>query len=226
MAKQVGPLFVTGTIDGIIFYKLGDHYYMRSKGSYKSGKQMRKDPHYQRTMQNADRFGGAVQLVQDVYYRHLPKAIRKHGLFGKLTGLVNSWLYAGKSQEEVKALLLAHCQHLAAAAVAPKEKEARRKASASAPQPETVAAPHQTPTEQRPPLTDQQTTVNAQRPTKQARYFSRWKVKRNGRLHIPRLAKRLLTVTPLPRQAELATVSAAATRGQTVPYHVPASLNS
>ena len=44
MAKQVGPLFITGTIDGIIFYKLGDHYYMRSKGSYKSGKQMRRDP--------------------------------------------------------------------------------------------------------------------------------------------------------------------------------------
>ena len=114
MAKQVGPLFVTGTIDGIIFYKLGNQYYMRSKGSYKSGKQMRKDPSYKRTMQNAYRFGEASEIVKSVYYRHLPKAVRKHGLFGKLTGLVNRWLYAGKAEAEVRELLLAHCQHLAA----------------------------------------------------------------------------------------------------------------
>ena len=44
MAKQVGPVFITGTIDGIIFYKLGDTYYLRSKGDYKSAKMMRKDP--------------------------------------------------------------------------------------------------------------------------------------------------------------------------------------
>src|SRR5438552_1929470 len=49
MAKQVGPLFITGTIDGIIFYKLNGQYYMRSKGDYRSGKQMRKDPRLKRS---------------------------------------------------------------------------------------------------------------------------------------------------------------------------------
>ena len=116
MAKQVGPLFFTGTVDGVIFYKLGNQYYMRSKGDYKSGKQMRKDPHYKRTMQQADQFGTASKLLKEVYYRHLPRAVRKHGLYGKLTGLVNRWLQQGKGREEVRALLLAHCQTLAAAA--------------------------------------------------------------------------------------------------------------
>ena len=83
MAKQAGPLFFTGTIDGIVFYKLGDQYYMRSKGDYKSGKQMRKDPAYKRTMQNADTFGEASKLVKYWYYRQVPKAERKHGLFGQ-----------------------------------------------------------------------------------------------------------------------------------------------
>src|SRR6476620_248999 len=102
MAKQVGPLFITGTIDGIIFYKLGDQYYMRSNGSYKSGKQMRKDPYLKRTMQNADRFGVASRLVKSVYYRHLPREVRKNGLFGKLTGMVNRWLREEKSKEEIQ----------------------------------------------------------------------------------------------------------------------------
>jgi len=67
MAKQVGPLFFTGTTDGVIFYKLGDKYYTRSKGSYKSARHMRRNPRYRRTLQQAGRFGGAVKLVQDVY---------------------------------------------------------------------------------------------------------------------------------------------------------------
>ncbi|HYH14599.1 MAG TPA: hypothetical protein VD794_05250, partial [Flavisolibacter sp.] len=57
MAKQVGPLFITGTIDGIIFYKLGETYYLRSKGAYKSGKQMRKDPTFKRTLERPPSLG-------------------------------------------------------------------------------------------------------------------------------------------------------------------------
>jgi hypothetical protein len=112
MAKQVGPLLFTGTIDGIIFYKVGDKYYTRSKGSYKSAKHMRRNPKYKRTMENADRFGGASKLVQEVYYRHVPKQHRKQGVYGQLTGLVNGWLHEGRSKEEAQALLITHCQTL------------------------------------------------------------------------------------------------------------------
>ena len=177
MAKQVGPLFFTGTVDGIIFYKLGDQYYMRSKGDYKSGKQMRKDRTYQRTMQQANRFGGAAKLVKEVYYRHLPRAVRKHGLFGKLTGLVNRWLYAGKAIAEVRELLLAHCQTLAAGTPTNNGQQS------------TIADQRTTHNAQRKTINVQRTTPSTHPPThrvKQARYLSKWKVKRDGRLHIPK----------------------------------------
>jgi hypothetical protein len=169
MAKQAGPVLFTGTIDGIIFYKVGDKYYSRSKGSYKSAKHMRRNPRYKRTMENADQFGGASKLVQEIYYRHVPKQHRKQGVYGQLTGLVNGWLHEGKSREEAQALLIAHCQTLSA----PIDQrttinEQRKPAQPKAAQPKV---------EQRP-------TNNDQRP-KQTRYLSHWKVKPNGKLHIP-----------------------------------------
>jgi len=189
MAKQVGPLFFSGTIDGLIFYKLGDHYYIRSKGSYKSAKHMRRNPKYKRTMQQADRFGEASQLLQEVYYRQLPKAVRKHGLYGKLTGMINSWLYQGKSKEEVQGLLMAHLQQLAATVAPPPTLQ--EKAT-----PAPIAVPGTT--KQQTTNNDQRSTNTPQRTTpKQARYLSKWKVKHNGRLQVPCTNKRLLTGLPL-----------------------------
>jgi hypothetical protein len=172
MAKQVGPLFITGTIDGIIFYKLGEQYYIRSKGSYKSAKYMRRDPRLKRTMQKAAQFGQASDITKEVYYRHLPREIRKHGLFGQLTGRVNRWLQQGKTREEAKALLITHCQSLV---------------------PEGLVAPITPVTYVEEPLpvttTTQHPSSNSKPRTtkvKQARYLSRWKVKPNGRLQIPK----------------------------------------
>ena len=178
MAKQVGPLFITGTIDGIIFYKLGDQYYIRSKGDYKSGKQMRKDPRLKRTMQKAAQFGAASDITKEVYYRHLPREIRKHGLFGKLTGRVNSWLQQGKSREEAKAALIAHCQTLVPEGmVAP----ITPVIYVEEPSPKTAEVKTATPLVVQKPVTAAPT-----RNAKKARYLSHWKVKSNGRLHIPK----------------------------------------
>ncbi|ANE49445.1 hypothetical protein [Flavisolibacter tropicus] len=168
MAKQVGPVFITGTIDGIIFYKLGDTYYLRSKGDYKSAKRMRKDPSLKRTMANAERFGVAARMVKRVYYRQLPGTVRKPGLFARLTGMVNKWLYQGHTKEEAQELLMAHCQVLAA----------KQKATEATP---VAAVPPTTKPVQQPP-------APANQKPKQARYLSNWKVKRNGRLHIPETA--------------------------------------
>jgi hypothetical protein len=170
MAKQVGPLFFTGTIDGIIFYELNGKYYIRSKGSYKSAKHMRRNPKYKRTMENADRFGMASKLAQEVYYRHVPKPLRKRGVFGQLTGKVRDWLQEGKSREEAKEQLIAYCQSL----------------STAVEQRPTTNTQRTSPTEQpRTSINDQRTTITATPPArlKQARYLSRWKVKPNGRLH-------------------------------------------
>jgi hypothetical protein len=175
MAKQVGPVFFTGTIDGIIFYKLGDQYYSRSKGAYKSAKHMRRNPKYQRTMQQADQFGEASKITQEVYYRCLPKSVRKHGLFGKLTGRVYSWLQQGKSKEEAEELLIAHCQTLV-----PVEKTATPAPSTVKPLPVTATVKTVAPTVERKPI-----LIAPKQVVKKARYLSRWKVKRNGRLQVP-----------------------------------------
>jgi hypothetical protein len=175
MAKQVGPLFFTGTIDGIIFYKVGDKYYSRSKGSYKSAKHMRRNPKYKRTMENADRFGMASTLVREVYYQHIPKALRKRGVYGKLTGKVRDWLQEGRSREEALVLLIAHCQ--------------------------SFASTQSTTTENKPPAVaiNAEPYANKTQPlptkthAKQTRYLSKWKVKRSGRLHVPRSGNRKST---------------------------------
>jgi hypothetical protein len=170
MAKQVGPLFFTGTIDGIIFYKVGDQYYTRSKGSYKSAKHMRRNPKYKRTMENADRFGMASKLAQEVYYHHVPKHLRKRGVFSQLTGLVQGWLQQGRSKEEAQTLLIQHCQTLSTPIQHRTTITAQRKDDL--------------------PKVVQRTPLNAQGPVKpkQARYLSRWKVKPNGRLHISKVS--------------------------------------
>ena len=178
MAKQVGPLFITGTIDGIIFYKLGDQYYMRSKGSYKSGKQMRKDPYLKRTMQNADRFGVASKMVKSVYYRQLTREVRRNGLFGKLTGMVSGWLRQGKSIEEAEELLIAYCRTLV-----PVEKIDVAKSLLGSVQQRTVLVNEEESASMADEKVDRGWPV---RKTKRARYLSRWKVKRCGRLQIPR----------------------------------------
>jgi hypothetical protein len=110
MAKQAGPVFFTGTIDGLIFYKLGEEYYVRRLGKYKNKKQMRRSPKYERTMKNADQFGEASALSKWIYYSHMPKEARKHGAFGRLTGVAYRLIQEGKSKEEVEAMLIAYCR--------------------------------------------------------------------------------------------------------------------
>jgi hypothetical protein len=110
MAKQAGPVFFTGTIDGLIFYKLGEEYYVRRLGKYKNKKQMRRSPKYERTMKNADQFGEASALSKWIYYDHMPRAARKHGAFGRLTGVAYRLIQEGKSKEEVTAMLIAYCR--------------------------------------------------------------------------------------------------------------------
>jgi hypothetical protein len=178
MAKQVGPLLFTGTINGLIFYELNGKYYSRSKGSYKSAKHMRRNPKYKRTMENADRFGMASKLVREVYYQYLPKAMRKQGVYGKLTGKVRDWLQEGKSREEAQALLIEHCQSLYNAVNQPmNNKQGTIGYEQVATNTMVLSIP----------LNEQRSPINAQPKAKQARYLSRWKVKKNGHLYIPNL---------------------------------------
>lgn len=106
MARQAGPLYFTGTIDSLTFYKMDGEYYARKK-SCLDKKRFYRDPAFARSRQSATAFGGASKLASAIY-RHLPKEARKKGVIGKLTGQVGHLLREGKSPEEVKVILLKH----------------------------------------------------------------------------------------------------------------------
>ena len=110
MARQAGPHFFTGTIDDLVFYKLGENYYVRRKGSVSAGtkKRMKQDNEYPVMRMRQKEFGAAAELVGKMYYT-LPKAVRKHGLFGKLTGVAVRLLREGKNEEQVLTLLTVKC---------------------------------------------------------------------------------------------------------------------
>ena len=100
MAKQTGPLFITGTIDKVCFYKLDENYYARSKSNL-SGVRVKKDPAFAKTMANAALLKEASALASLVY-RNLDSKKRKHALYRQMTGAAMHWLKEGKSVAEVK----------------------------------------------------------------------------------------------------------------------------
>ncbi|HYH15232.1 MAG TPA: hypothetical protein VD794_08430 [Flavisolibacter sp.] len=105
MAKQAGPLFFTGTIGDVILYKVGDSYYARMKGSYNT-KALQK-PGARPLMQlRQQEFGQASKLAKEVYWRQLPRESRGRGVHGQLTRLARQLLRAGKSDAEVKTMLV------------------------------------------------------------------------------------------------------------------------
>lgn len=55
MAKQVGPFFISGTIQGISFYKSGDQHLVRKAGG-PSKKQIQTSPNFERTRYNLSEF--------------------------------------------------------------------------------------------------------------------------------------------------------------------------
>jgi hypothetical protein len=118
MAKQAGPFFFTGTIGDVIFYKLGDQYYMRMKGDYNK-KRMQKPGAYPLMQLRQQEFGQASKLASGVR-RQLPLAKRKEVTIGSLTKEARKLLRQGKTHEEIKAILL---QAVLPAAPSPKQPE-------------------------------------------------------------------------------------------------------
>ena len=106
MARQAGPIYFTGTVGDLIFYKLGENYYVRQKGKPTTGTQKQlKDPNCYPVLNRRKReFGAASKLASSVY-RQLPKALKKQHSIGTLTGRVGRLLRAGKLPDEAIALL-------------------------------------------------------------------------------------------------------------------------
>jgi hypothetical protein len=103
MAKQVGPFKITGCYDHICFYKMDGEYYARMKSSL-TGKRVKKDPAFRRTMEYAGLLGQASKIAS-VVYRGLTMKKREKGSYRKLTGQAMQLLKAGKTKEEILLLL-------------------------------------------------------------------------------------------------------------------------
>ncbi len=99
MARQIGPYYITGTIDDICFYQLDGQYYARLKSSL-TGKRVKTDPRFARTREYAGLLAKASSLASAVY-RSLPAHTRNRQLYQRLTGQVMQLLKDGKADNEI-----------------------------------------------------------------------------------------------------------------------------
>ena len=105
MARQAGPLYFTGTIGDLIFYKIGENYYMRQAGSYNTKAVQKPGARPLMQLKQAE-FGRASQLAKEVYWRQLPREKRGWGVHSKMTKIARQLLQEGKSEAEVLALVV------------------------------------------------------------------------------------------------------------------------
>lgn len=91
---------VEGTMGNITFYKMWGRYYARAKSSL-TGKRVKRDKKFWRTMQQAFILGLASEYITPVYYR-LTEDWRCHDVFRKLTGIAIRLLRQGKGKKEIQ----------------------------------------------------------------------------------------------------------------------------
>ncbi|HYH16686.1 MAG TPA: hypothetical protein VD794_15755 [Flavisolibacter sp.] len=103
MAKQAGPFYFTGTIGDVIFYKMGESYYIRMKGDYNK-KRMQKPGAYPLMHLKQNEFGQASKLASRVY-RTLPRKERRKALYNALTREAVQLLRKGKRAEVIVEIL-------------------------------------------------------------------------------------------------------------------------
>jgi hypothetical protein len=124
MAKQVGDIILVGTIDDITFYEMEGKGYARRKSSL-TGKKVKKDPQFTRTMESAQRFGRGNQLASKVY-RSLSRQEQVYALFKELKRIAVRGLKEGMNEEEVLAMMQQRVRKdrapRSATAIAPKKR--------------------------------------------------------------------------------------------------------
>ncbi|MGG9963196.1 hypothetical protein [Ferruginibacter sp. SUN106] len=103
MAKQKGPLYLQGTIDDLTFYKMHGTHLVRKKTSLNK-ERVSTDPAFANSRKSSSVFAVAAAIASQVY-RSLPKAKRKKGLTGRLTGKANTLLHQGKNNDAIIAEL-------------------------------------------------------------------------------------------------------------------------
>jgi hypothetical protein len=101
MARQVGPIFLERTIDDVIFYKIGDEYFVRMKPCFPD---IRTSPRFRGTMQSARRLGGASKIGAAIY-KSFPAGLKEFRWYRILVGEAVYMLKAGWTKEEAAQLM-------------------------------------------------------------------------------------------------------------------------
>ncbi|HLP36237.1 hypothetical protein [Lacibacter sp.] len=87
MATQIGLLRISGTVDGICFYRIGTAYYAKKKSSL-SGERVRKDPAFAETRRHSKRMGNASKTASLIYRQTVPKEERCREKYREVVGMV------------------------------------------------------------------------------------------------------------------------------------------
>lgn len=106
MARFTSIPPITGTIGPICIYKMYWQYYLRTRSSL-TGKRVKKDPAFRKTMEYAHLLAKASRIGSAVYAA-LRADQKQHSLYRKLTGEAMTWLKHEWSVEDVLAFLLKH----------------------------------------------------------------------------------------------------------------------
>lgn len=99
MAKQTGPIMITGTLGDYCYYRLGNQYYVRRKGAV-TAKKFKTDKAFKNSRKCSKLFGQGSRLASEVY-RDLKTEERKHSLFRQLQKRAWDGLKEGKKGETV-----------------------------------------------------------------------------------------------------------------------------
>jgi len=100
MSKQKGPVYFTGTVDGICYYQLNGEYYARRKSTL-SRKRVKRDPAFALTRKYAELLGQASRVAVSVY-RLLPKDQKKIALYRAMTGVAMAMLKKGADEVSIR----------------------------------------------------------------------------------------------------------------------------
>jgi hypothetical protein len=103
MARLLGDIKFTGTIDGLCFYKMYDSCFVRTKSSL-TGKRFWKDKAFEGSRRSCSQLARASSIAS-VFYKTWPTENKRKGLFNEMTGKVKLWLKEGKTEEEALLLL-------------------------------------------------------------------------------------------------------------------------
>lgn len=103
MAKQAGPILLSGTIGNVTFVAAGRKGIARMKSSL-TKKDVKTKPEFANSRAASERFGTANKLASQVY-RSLPKKSRKNPVYLRLKSLAIRLIHQNVDPAEIKASL-------------------------------------------------------------------------------------------------------------------------